>query len=248
MAGFQFIPLGVGDAFSAVWYSSSLLLSADGVRALVDCPHPIRKILREAGEKAGQPLDLDDVSAMILTHLHADHSSAVEGYGFYNRFFLKRKGIIFTHPAVAKNLWDGHLRAGMEVLIGVGDRPTAMTLEDYFEIRPLSESAAVTLGPFQIECRQTRHHIFTTALRIRAAGRMLGCSADTSYDEGLIAWLNEADTIIHETNVGIHTPYAKLAALPAEIRQKMYLIHYPDDFDFHNSIIPPLQVGRVYSV
>jgi ribonuclease BN (tRNA processing enzyme) len=248
MSEFRFIPLGVGDAFSARWYSSALVLQAENQMLLVDCPHPIRKILQEAGSIAGFPLDLDKVDGLVLTHLHADHASAVEGYGFYNRFYLQRKAVILTHPEVAKDLWDGHLRSGMDTLVGGDGRPMAMKLDDYFNIHPLSDAKVIAFGAFQIECRQTHHHVFTTALRIRAADRLLGYSADTSYDEGLIQWLSSCDTIIHETNYGIHTPYAKLAALPIELRRKMHLIHYPDDFNLDGSVIPPLRVGKVYTV
>ena len=106
----------------------------------------------------------------------------------------------------------------------------------------------MTCGPFAIESRKTIHHVPTTALRVRAAGRSLGHSADTAFDEGLIAWLAEADLVVHETNYGIHTPYEKLAALPEEVRRKMRLIHYPDDFDLPSSVIEPLREGRVYEI
>ncbi|HLM42348.1 MAG TPA: ribonuclease Z, partial [Myxococcaceae bacterium] len=108
--------------------------------------------------------------------------------------------------------------------------------------------SAVHFGPFSIECRRTYHHLPTTALRIRAAGRSLGYSADTAFDEDLIQWLAEADLVVHETNYGVHTPYEKLAALPAELRAKMRLIHYPDDFDLGASNIEPLVQGRRYTV
>ena len=248
MNDFRFIPLGVGDAFSARWYSSCLLLEAGGTRLLIDCPHPIRKILREAGELAHEPLDLDRVSGVILTHLHADHASGLEGYAYYNHFYLRRKAVVLTHPEVAKDLWDGHSRAGMGVQFSLDGKCANKACDDYFDIHPLSTAAAVTFGPFAIECRPTHHPIYTTALRIRASGRALGYSADTSFDESLIAWLAAADTMIHETNYGIHTPYAKLAALPEDARQRMHLIHYPDDFDLSSSAIPPLSVGRVYRV
>ena len=67
-------------------------------------------------------------------------------------------------------------------------------------------------------------------------------------DEGLIDWLSEADLVVHETNHGVHTPYEKLAALPAELRARMRLIHYPDDFDTSASVIEPLAQGRRYNV
>ncbi len=151
----SFLTLGVGDAFSALRYSSCLAVEAEGQVLLIDCPHPIRKMMREASESSGVPLDADRVAGVALTHLHADHSSGLEGLGY---------------------------------------------------------------------------------------------SPDTAFDEGLIAWLAEADLVVHETNYGVHTPYAKLAALPAELRARMRLIHYPDDFDTGTSVIEPLAQGRRYTV
>jgi ribonuclease BN (tRNA processing enzyme) len=245
----SFIPLGVGDAFSALRYSSCLALEAEGQVLLLDCPHPIRKMMREASLSAGVELDADRVSGLVLTHLHADHSSGVEGLGYFSFFVLKRKLRLLAHPEVKRRLWEGHLAAGMEDLIRKpGGEPQRHEFDDYFEPLSLSTESAVSFGPFSIECRRTYHHVPTTALRIRAGGRCLGYSADTAYDEGLISWLAEADLVVHETNYGVHTPYEKLAALPAELRAKMRLIHYPDDFDLEASNIEPLAQGRRYNV
>jgi ribonuclease BN (tRNA processing enzyme) len=92
----------------------------------------------------------------------------------------------------------------------------------------------------------------TFAFRITAGRRVLGYSADTAYDPTLIDWLADADLIVHEvttmTQSGVHTPYAKLAALPTSLRRKMRLTHYPDDFDVASSVIEPLRQGQIYGV
>ena len=244
----RFVPIGVGDAFSASFYSSSLAIEAEGTWLLLDCPHPIRKILREAGERAGIPLDVGLFSGVALTHLHADHASGLEGFGYFSHFVLRKPQVLLTHPAVAADLW-GHLEASMGHLLARPEGPNVeMSLADYFDVRTFTELAGATLGPFSLECRRTIHHIPTVAFRIRAGGRTLGISGDTAFDPDLVAWLAEADLVIHETNYGVHTPYEKLAALPAELRRKMRLIHYPDDFDRAKSVIEPLEEGRVYVV
>ena len=46
----------------------------------------------------------------------------------------------------------------------------------------------------------------------------------------------------------VHTPYDRLAALPAALRSRMRLIHYSDDFDLDASVIEPLRQGRIYPV
>lgn len=242
---FSFTPLGVGDAFSARWYSSCLALEHEGRFILVDCPHPIRKMMREARPD----LDLDRVEGVALTHLHADHASGLEGYAYFSFFVLHRKARLLAHPAVRERLWEGSLAASMDHHGEPGTEGARRASEDdYFDFVTIDEDTPAALGPFHIECRRTRHHIPTTAFRISAAGATLGYSADTAFDPALIAWLAEADLVVHETNYGIHTPYADLAALPAELRAKMRLIHYPDDFDREASVIEPLEQGRTYRV
>ena len=245
----RFVCLGVGDAFSARSYSSCYALESEGTWLLVDCPHPIRKILREAGEECGEALDIARFSGVVLTHLHADHATGLEGWGFYSHFLLGRSSVFLTHPEVSEPLWDRHLAVTMGTTkVGADGQEKRLAFDDYFELRSLNESSATQFGPFSIECRRTIHHIPTFALRIRAGGRYLGFSADTAYDPGLIEWLSEADLIVHEANYGGHAPYEKLAALPASLRGKMRLTHYPDDFNLARSAIEPLRQGGVYTV
>jgi ribonuclease BN (tRNA processing enzyme) len=249
MPGLTLLPLGVGDAFSSKRYSSSVALRAEDQWLLLDCPHPIQKMIREASTRAGLSLTASQLSAVALTHLHADHCSGLEGLAFYFYFLEQRRLPLLAHPLVTARLWDGHLSAGMEQLITkIGGELVRHTFADYFEHHALSFERPLTHGPFQIECRTTLHHVPTTAFRIRAGGRMLGYSADTAFDESLIQWLSEADIVVHETNYGIHTPYEKLAALPASLRAKMRLIHYPDDFEVAKSAIEPLEEGKAFEV
>jgi ribonuclease BN (tRNA processing enzyme) len=248
MGTITFIPLGVGDAFSARYYSSSLVLEAEGFRLLVDCPHPIRKMMREAGESTGVSLDVADIDAVALTHLHADHCSGLEGFAFYSYFMLDRRVRLLAHPVVHERLWGEKLAGSMADATEEDGVLHHRDFDDYFDYTPLDYDKPVQVGPFSIECRPTIHYIPTTAFRIGAAGRCIGFSADTAFDVTLIEWLSVADVIVHETNMGQHTEYAKLAALPAEIRQKMKLIHYPDDFDTTQTAIESLRQGGVYSV
>jgi ribonuclease BN (tRNA processing enzyme) len=249
-SGFRLLPLGVGDAFSARYYSSCVAIEVDGAWLLIDCPHPIRKMMREAASAAGTALDIDDISAVALTHLHADHSSGLEGLGFYSRFELGRRMPLLAHPSVAENLWEGHLAAGMQwSRSGPGQPPEERCLADFFELTTLSEGEPTTVGPFSLRCRPTIHSLPTTAFLVEAAGRSLAYSADTTFDPELIEWLSDADLIVHESSGGfMHTSYDRLAELPAKLRAKLRLIHYPDDFDFSPREIQPLRQGHYCQV
>ncbi|MDP2340636.1 MAG: MBL fold metallo-hydrolase [Deltaproteobacteria bacterium] len=246
--------LGTGDAFSADRYSSCLLVEEGDTRLLIDCPHPIRKILKESTKGR---VDVGDIDGLILTHLHADHASGVEGYAWFCRFALKKTARIYAHAAVLEHLW-GQVAGSMSELLHVDEdnKPhhrSRLQASDVFDCVPLT--SPMTIGDLTVESRLTIHHIPTTALFFRGAPSVsatagtFGYSADTAFDEDLIAWLGRADLLLHETNFGAHTPYAKLAALPAELRAKMRLIHWPDGFDVgHDGAIAVLHDGDTLSI
>lgn len=239
------LPVGTGDAFSRYRYGACLAVRAEGRWLLIDCPHPIRKMLHEGAAAAGLPdLDVGDFDALVLTHLHADHASGLEGWGFFHHFALKRPAVVLTHPLVARDLW-ATLRPSMGVLMHGPERtPVEHHEQDFFEVRSFVDT--VELGPFTVRARTTWHHIPTIALRIEAGGKILGYSADTAFDPALLEWLADANLIIHETNLGgAHTPYAALAELPAGLRAKMRLIAFPDAFDPGEWAIAPLAQGEL---
>jgi len=239
MSGFEVIVLGVGDTFSEVNHTTALLLVCDGFHLAVDCPDRYRAVLRNAAIRAGRTLFLSDIDHMIITHVHGDHMNGLEGVAFYKHFYDRRRLRLLTVPEVGAVIWDERLKASMGTLWD-GHQLRAMHREDYFDDVPLSWTGGISVGPFRIRARRTQHHVPTAALRIEAAGRVLGFSSDTAFDPG------PADLIIHETNYGpAHTPYSALAALPGSTRARMRLIHYPDAFDVAGSVIPVLQEGEV---
>jgi ribonuclease BN (tRNA processing enzyme) len=253
MSDVRLIPLGVGGAFTARYYTTCMALGLDDDWLLIECPHPIRKLLRDASLASGIPLDLDRVRGVVLSHLHADHCSGLEDYAFYSYYALGRRATLAIHPDVSARLWDGLLAGGMgETRPSADTPPVRKKLDDYFDLVPLSTDAAVALGPFAIECRPTIHAISTTAFRITVGGRTLAFSADTAFDPTLIDWLADADLMVHEASddneSAFHTPYTQLAQLPASLRQRMRLIHYSDVFDLAASVIEPLQQGRCYEL
>jgi len=253
MSEVRLIPLGVGDAFSSRFYTTGFALGVDDSWLLIDCSHPIRKMLREASTAAGFPIDIDQVEGAAITHLHADHCSGLEDLGYYSYFVLGRRARIAMHPRISARLWDGFLAAGMDSIQLERDGPThSRNLEEYFDLTALDTEASVQVGPFAIECRFTIHPIPTTAFRIQTAGRTLGFSADSAFDPELIEWLSPADLIVHEAThlpeSKVHTPYERLITLPPSLRSKMRLTHFSDDFDLNASLIEPLRQGVLYRV
>ena len=86
----------------------------------------------------------------------------------------------------------------------------------------------------------------------RPAAELSASAPIPPNDPTLIDWLALADLIVHEVttmaHTGVHTPYEKLAALPANLRSRMRLTHLPDDFYAASSVIEPLHQGRCYVI
>ena len=185
MSTVSLIPLGVGEAFTARYYTSCLVLGIGDKWLLIDCPHPVRKMLHEASIAAGlpKPLDFDrnprscaQPSCMLIiavdwrisATIHSSLGSPGEALDA-SRCFGAALGRIASR-------WNG-TRPGKD-----GEPPSRKTLSDYFELIDLDLSGPVKCGPFPIECRRTIHSVPTYAFRVTAGGRVFGYSADTAYD------------------------------------------------------------------
>ncbi len=150
--GVRVVPLGVGEAFVALHYTTCMALGAGDDWLLIDCPHPIRKMLHEGSLVAGCPLDLDRIQGVVLSHLHADHACGLEDFAYYSHFILGRKARVLAHPEVLARMWDGLLAAGMgEVQVDpAGARRPRSSQRGRLLLKPSSarrDPSPVTFGP-----------------------------------------------------------------------------------------------------
>ncbi len=230
--------VGVGDAFTARYYNACLLVESADTRLLIDAPPALARALRDLGDRGGPVIGLDDVDHVLITHLHGDHMGGLEQFLFWRRFVTGRRATLHAIPEVLAGLWDARLRGGMEVLMDADGARHPLTLADYAEVLPMPAAGEeFRVGALTLAWRPTVHHIPTSALRIRAGAATFGYSADTAFDPSLIAWLASADLLLHETNHGTHTPLDRLVGLDDSVRERMKLIHYPDDHDVAGSPI-----------
>jgi len=248
MSEFEVVILGVGDTFSEIHRPTALLLISDEFHLAIDCPDMYRAVLRDAGRCKGRVYDFTKIDHFLITHVHGDHMNGLEGVAFFKHFVEHKRVQLLSIPEVHEVIWSERLKGSMRQLWD-GTEFRSLSFEDYFAFTPLEWAAATTIGPFKIEVRSTKHHVPTCAVRIESNGRMLGYSCDTAFDPELIRFLEPANLIFHETNFGpAHSPYASLAALPEELRQRMRLIHYPDGFDSKTSAIQLANEGEVFHV
>lgn len=244
------IPLGIGNAFTRKYFNTSLLVLCGGRTHLIDAPAPLRHMLQRASDTSGvQGIDIDSVDTLLLTHLHGDHCNGVEEFGFWRRFHSRApKPDLYILPELAAPLWDNRLSASMLTETEPGG---PANLETYFRVHPIEPGATHDLGTagLEVEVRRTIHFIPCIGMRFRWQGRSIGYSCDTAFDPGMIEFLKDCDLIIHETSPGPgHTSINELMTLPAEVRNKMRLIHIPDDLDPATAPIPVLEQGRAITL
>ena len=245
--------LGVGDTFSEKHVTHALLLEHDGFRLAIDCPDSYRRVLRQARDRvapersceAEKTLDLVAIDDVLVTHIHGDHMNGLEGVGYFKHFAQKKPLSLHTIAPVKDGLWEGRLGAPMGRLWN-GSTFRELSFEDYFAWNEVTIERACRIGPFEVMARLTKHHVPTSALLVRCGTSSIGISSDTAFDPALIAWLSQADLIVHETNHGpAHTAYPDLLTLERSTRDRMHLIHYPDEHDVAKSEIPCLTEGQV---
>ena len=245
---FEVVVLGVGDTFTRRHHTSALLLCCDGFSLAVDCPDRYRAVLRVVSERCGRDLTVESIDHALITHVHGDHMNGLEGVAWYKHFAEGKRVRLLCSPEVRATIWDARLAGSMSRLWN-GSEFRTLGFDDYFDHVPLGWEGETAAGPFRIRTYRTKHHVPTSAILVEAGGRRFGYSADTAFDPDLIAFLAPADVIVHETNLGpAHTPYDALAALPADLRQRMHLIHYPDEMEGMPTAIPLLDEGDVIGV
>lgn len=252
--GLSVLPLGVGDAFSAIHHPTSMLVSQyqnpawDNNFILIDCPQSIRKMMREADDGSYHGLDLQRIDTIILTHLHTDHASGLETLAAFFKIAVGRKPRLVALPEVLEGV-----PRFLEAISSLG------TMYDLFEVGELDPEGTVKIGDtmYTVAAKKTQHPIATAALRISLGAQTLAYSCDTTFDQELWEWLwhDYPKMVIHEVGHGIHTNFEDIvkammkidgarARIGISLWKKLRLTHYPDDLFPMLDAMPDVQILR----
>jgi len=216
--------LGSSHGFDPSGKTTGFVLWVHRRGVLVDPPVDANQVLRDAGVS---PKAIDTV---ILTHCHADHDS-----GLMQKILEEGCVTVHTTPTILGSFLRKYV---------------ALTGESEQLLRRLFRFRPVVLGqPSRIHGAEFRffyalHSIPTIGFEAFFGGRSFVYSSDTLYDpariealaaEGVLsparktALLNfpwHHSFVLHEAGVPpIHTPVARLAELPDEVKARMRLIH-----------------------
>ena len=130
----QVLILGVGDAFTKQHFNTSALIEHNGRYILLDCPAPINRVLNDAMSISGWKVGIESIDDIFITHLHGDHCSGLEAFGFWRFFYanihkISSRPCIHTNQLAADRLWE---RFAPAMDRANSDNPA--TLSDYYDL------------------------------------------------------------------------------------------------------------------
>jgi len=238
--------VGVGAAFSKRRYQTNLLIVKGDDHLLVDCGTRTPQAFHELG------LPIAGVRNYFVTHSHADHVGGLEEVMLVNRYGTRNRPHIWITEAFQTPLWDMSLRGGNAFNEESEGRNLSFT--DYWQVhRPEwkpgfpRETYEFQVGSIRLQAFRTMHvpgsaagwsqSFWSTGLVID--GRVL-YTGDTRFDPALLDEAGERhdiEAVFHDCQFtppgGVHASLDELRTLPADLKRKMVLMHYGDDWEAH---------------
>lgn len=229
MTSFDITFIGVGSAFSKIHNNNNILIEVNNKKYLIDCGIKTPQALHDMG------IQLNDIDGIIISHIHADHTGGLEEVGFMGKFILNKKFKLIIADDLVKPLWDNTLSGGMR-----DSDDGQVTLEDYFEIVPYDDLMKFNVESLDILPIKTIHVNELKPNYSFLLDDRVFYSSDMLFDEALLTEIKEVEVIFHDVQFfkgGVHCSLEELETLPSEIRQKIKLMHYGDNFkDFEQKV------------
>ena len=234
---------GIGSAFTKRVYQTNLLIMKGNDHVLVDCGTRCSESLNELG------LNITDIGTFLITHSHADHIGGLEEASLMGMFFAKKKPSIVITENYQDILWEMSLRGGCAYNEEING--SVLNFTDFWKIiRPERmpnyprETYAANVGSINIKMFRTKHIPRTSKsweTSFWSCGLIIDdrvmFTSDTRYDEELIlsySRLFRLENIFHDCQFftgGVHASLDELNELPREIKSKIILTHYGDNWE-----------------
>jgi ribonuclease BN (tRNA processing enzyme) len=154
----------------------------------------VYRLLLDLGNGALGPLQryvrLDEIDAVLLSHLHADHCMDLCGY-----YVVRKYGDGAPLPPIPVYGPDGVA----DRMARAYDLPTDPGMHHEFEFRTFP-AAGFSLGPFEVSTAVVAHPVPAYAIRLDVAGRSLAYSGDTGECEALADLAGGVDLLLCEAS------------------------------------------------
>lgn len=198
---------------------SGYLLTSAGAYILIDCGNGTLANLQKA-------IAIDRLDAIILTHLHSDHTSDMQVLKYAVQIKMKRgsldrllKVYAPSEPAEEYNRLD---------------------VKDAFILGAISEDTQLEIGDIKLSFAQMKHPYMDYAIAAQCNGKKFVFSGDTSWTEAIIDFAGNADLLMLDagllekdlTENAVHMTAAQCGMTAARTGAKRLLLtHFWPDYD-----------------
>ncbi|OUM96495.1 MAG: MBL fold metallo-hydrolase [Thermobacillus sp. ZCTH02-B1] len=218
--------LGTGNAFAKKYFNNNALLFSNGFTLLIDCGCTATLALHRIG------MPLDAIDAILITHIHADHTGGLEEFAYRMKFQYGGVPVLYVPDALAEPLWDHSLRGGLE-------QERWRKLDDYFDVRRLREGVPTTLHDgLTVRLIRTEHIPGKRSYSL-LFNECFFYTADMKFNPGLVTDLvrNRGCVVFHDcqfTSPGeVHASLDELLTLPEDVQENIWLMHYADNRELY---------------
>ena len=242
--------VGSGSAFTKKMNQTNILIIKGNDHLMIDCGTKTPQALWEYG------LPVYKLNNFFITHTHADHIGGLEEVMLMNRYMMnQKKANIYITKTFRRNLWNYSLRGGAEG--NENNKGKQLSFVDMWntivpnKVRNAERDTwSFDVGDLHIDFFRTMHTPDTSSSWKESSwstgliiDKRILFTSDTRFDPEMLEYCTknwEIETIFHDCQFfegGVHSSISELNTLSNELKEKIYLMHYGDNWpDFTETI------------
>ena len=177
---------------------SGYLIQEGEQTLLLDCGNGVFSKLRRV-------LDYVEVTAVVISHLHADHFLDLVPFSYALTYAPRQQPVpVAGWPGTSKPVRPqlfAPVGAGEVFRNIVGCWGQEDLIEHAFEIHEFDAPDELTIGAFSVKFCEVPHYTPTYAVDLRSNGSRMTYSADCSPNEELVAFARDTDMLLIEATL-----------------------------------------------